>query len=261
MKEIRFFYAPRIEDIPELPAEEAAHAVRVLRMSEGDRLLVTDGKGHLFEAVLTQASCKHCRVRVERHVDAKRLWRGRIELAVAPTKNIDRMEWLAEKATEIGIDRLAFLNCRNSERKIMKCERVEKIIVSAMKQSHKAWKPEVSEITDFGKFIQEPFSGQRFIAHCHDDTAGEQGRVEFSDSSLLAAGIEYSDREIPFLGDIIEADGAAQVLIGPEGDFSIEEVRQACTAGFRPVSLGRSRLRTETAALLAVHLLYLHKMY
>ena len=142
------------------------------------------------------------------------------------------MEWLAEKATEIGFDELTFLNCRFSERKVIKTERVEKIVVSAVKQSLKARKPVVNEMTDFRRFMEREFTGQKFIAHCYE---GEK----------------------PLLRDVLRKDEDAVVLIGPEGDFSPEEVALAAEEGFQAVSLGKSRLRTETAALVVVHLMNL----
>ena len=151
---------------------------------------------------------------------------------MAPTKNMDRTEWFAEKATEIGFDELTFLNCRFSERKVIKTERISKILVSAIKQSLKARLPQLNEMTDFNKFITQPFSGQKFIAHCYE---GEK----------------------QLLKDIVHSGEDALVLIGPEGDFSEEEVRKAEENGFISISLGKSRLRTETAALVACHILNL----
>ena len=151
---------------------------------------------------------------------------------MAPTKNIDRTEWFTEKATEIGFDELSFLNCRYSERKVIKKERIEKILVSAVKQSLKATMPVLNEMTDFNKFVSRDFKGQKFIAHCYE---GEK----------------------PLLKDILRSGEDALVMIGPEGDFSEEEVAKAIAAGFQPVSLGKSRLRTETAALVACHTLNL----
>ena len=155
-----------------------------------------------------------------------------LHLALAPSKNMDRMEGLAEKATEIGFDELTFLNCRFSERKVIKTERVEKIVVSAVKQSLKARKPVVNEMTDFRRFMDREFTGQKFIAHCYEG-------------------------ENPLLRDVLRKDEDAVVLIGPEGDFSPEEVALAAEKGFQAVSLGKSRLRTETAALVAVPLMNL----
>jgi 16S rRNA (uracil1498-N3)-methyltransferase len=234
MKEVHLFYAPDIALNNELPSEEATHAVRVLRMKEGDQILVTDGKGWLYECTITLTSPKHCHVRIDNSNYIDKFWRGNIHLAVAPTKNMDRMEWLTEKATEIGFDGIHFLNCKNSERHILKTERIEKIVVSATKQSHKTFKPQVHEMIPFKNFIEQSGQQQKFIAHCH-----EEG--------------------LPFLGDLIDSESDSLILIGPEGDFSIEEVKLAESHGFQSVSLGKSRLRTETAALVAVHLAHLSK--
>jgi len=159
-------------------------------------------------------------------------WNGWLHVAMAPTKNMDRTEWFVEKATEIGFDELTFLNSRYSERKVIKTERVEKILVSAVKQSLKASKPVLHEMTDFNKFIAQDFKGQKFICHCNE---GEK----------------------KLLKEVIVPGEDAVILIGPEGDFSEEEVAKALSCGFQPVSLGKSRLRTETAALVAVHTLNL----
>lgn len=230
MKELRFFYTPTPE-AGQLPQDEAQHALRVLRLGMGDELHLMDGKGMFHRAVITEADNHHCRYRILESVPQEPEWTGKIHLAVAPTKNMDRMEWFVEKATEIGFDRLSLLDCRFSERRVVKNERLEKIIVSAMKQSHKAWLPQLDEMTPFRKFITQPdLPAQRFIAHCYE---GEK----------------------PFLLDLLAPCTPALVLIGPEGDFSIDEVREAEAAGFRSVSLGTSRLRTETAALVAVHMM------
>lgn len=249
MKETHIFYTPNISSQPtELPTEEANHAVRVLRMKEGDSLLLTDGKGTFFDAHITLSSNKHCLFAIDRSWPDHKLWKGNIHLAVAPTKNMDRMEWFAEKATEIGIDFLHLLLCDNSERKVVKTERLEKIIVSAMKQSHKAFKPEIEPVTPFKQFVNRPFKGQKFIAHCYSPE--EIGHT--SSESIHLSGKN-------FLGDFLDNESDALVLIGPEGDFSIKEVNEAISQGFQPISLGESRLRTETAALVAVHLMYLAK--
>lgn len=248
MKETHIFYTPQVvEGVNELPHDEAGHAIRVLRMKEGDALTLTDGVGHFYDAHITLASNKHCQFAVDKVWNDHKLWQGNIHLAVAPTKNMDRMEWFAEKATEIGIDKITLLNCTNSERKVVKTERLEKIVVSAMKQSHKAFKPIVTPMIAFKDFINQPFDGQKFIAHCYtpEDTENQN------------EGIHLSGRN--FLGDLLNTNRNALVLIGPEGDFSIDEVECALKAGFQPISLGESRLRTETAALVAVHLMYLAK--
>lgn len=249
MKEIHVFYAPEAGEVQELPAEEAAHCVRVLRLQPGDEVRLTDGNGYFYRAEITMATGKRCLFRVLESWPQAKEWTGHLHLAVAPTKNMDRMEWLAEKATEIGFDELSFLDCRFSERKVVKTERIEKILVSAMKQSHKAFKPQLNGMEDFKRFVSRPFAGQKFIAHCYDeaDVSGAEKREE--DKAM--------DGGKPFLLDELEADRDALVMVGPEGDFSVEEVRLALANGFRSVSLGRSRLRTETAALVAVHLMHI----
>lgn len=226
------FYTPDIDTCPELPEEEAGHCLRVLRLGVGDEVMLTDGKGFFYKAVISAATGKRCQVKVVEKIEQEKFWKGHLHLAMAPTKNMDRIEWLAEKATEIGFDELSFLNCRFSERKVIKTERIEKIVVSAMKQSLKARKPIVNEMTDFAKFMQRDFQGQKFIAHCYE---GEK----------------------PLLKEVLKPGEDALVLIGPEGDFSPEEVQKAEALGFQPISLGKSRLRTETAALVAVHMMNL----
>ena len=166
MKEIRFFYAPDVAADAELPADEAAHCLRVLRLQAGDEIRLTDGKGMFYKAEITTATGKRCLFKVLEAVSHPKEWSGHLHLALAPTKNMDRIEWLAEKATEIGFDELTFLDCRYSERKVVKTERIDKILVSAMKQSHKARKPLLNEMEDFKRFVARPFAGQKFIAHC-----------------------------------------------------------------------------------------------
>lgn len=231
------FYTPDITTCQELPAEEAAHCSRVLRMVEGDRIRLTDGKGIFYEAELTLVSNKRCFFRIISQEMPSPLWKGHLHVAMAPTKNMDRVEWFAEKATEIGFDELTFLNCRFSERKVVKTERVDKILLSAMKQSLKPLKPILNEMTDFSHFVKQERAGQKFIAHCYDDMG-----------------------EKPLLKDVLRPGEDAVVMIGPEGDFCREEVKQAMANGYRPISLGRSRLRTETAALVATHILNMTNM-
>lgn len=222
------FYTPDIRTKAELPEEEAQHCIRVLRLTTGDEITLTDGKGNFYRAEISAASNKRCLVNIIETVYQQPLWPCHLHIAMAPTKNMDRNEWFAEKATEIGFDELTFLNCRFSERKVIKTERIEKILVSAMKQSLKARLPQLNEMTDFDKFIARDFKGQKFIAHCYE---GEK----------------------PLLRDALHKGEDALVLIGPEGDFSEEEVKKAIEKGFIPISLGKSRLRTETAALVACH--------
>ena len=226
------FYTPDIATSCELPEEEAGHCLRVLRLTMGDEVMLTDGKGSFYKAVISAATGKRCQVKVVEELSQEKGWNGWLHVAMAPTKNMDRTEWFVEKATEIGFDELTFLNSRYSERKVIKTERVEKILVSAVKQSLKASKPVLHEMTDFNKFIAQDFKGQKFICHCNE---GEK----------------------KLLKEVIVPGEDAVILIGPEGDFSEEEVAKALSCGFQPVSLGKSRLRTETAALVAVHTLNL----
>lgn len=241
MKEKHLFYAPDVRETMALPDDEAVHAVRVLRLGEGDAIWVTDGKGSWYDCRVAMATPKRCAVTIEDTRQWQRPWHSNIEVAVAPTKNMDRMEWLVEKATEIGVDAIHFVECANSERRVIKTERVQKIVVSAMKQSHKATLPSVMPLRRFGDVVKMPFEGQKFIAHCYDQS-------------------DVGGGEKPFLMDCIRADEPTLVLIGPEGDFSIDEVRAAEAAGFVSVSLGESRLRTETAALAAIYQMYLRKV-
>ena len=235
IKDENYELAAKIRDIQktnELPEEEAQHCTRFLRLSIGDEITLTDGKGSFYKAEITAATNKRCLVAIKETIFQKPLWPCHLHIAMAPTKNMDRNEWFAEKATEIGFDELTFLNCRFSERKVIKNERIEKILISAIKQSLKARLPKLNEMTDFNKFINQEFKGQKFIAHCYE---GEK----------------------PLLKDVLKAGEDALVLIGPEGDFSEGEVEKAIERGFTPISLGKSRLRTETAALVACHTLNL----
>ena len=238
MKEIRYFYVPNAGSVGELPEEEAKHAVRVLRLQSGDRMVLVDGEGGLFDAEVSVASGKHCLYNILETLPFEREWRGRISLAIAPTKMMDRMEWMAEKATEIGFDEIGFLDCKFSERKTLRTDRVERIVVSAMKQSHKACKPVVNEMCGFREFVVREREGRKFIAHCYEEVAR---RDLFDELSAM-------DAETP-----------VTVLVGPEGDFSIDEVRLAMEHGYESISLGRSRLRTETAGLSAVMMANLSK--
>lgn len=238
MKEARFFYVPNATQQTELPSDECVHAVRVLRLTVGDELFLMDGVGNYYRAQVTSASSHHCGYEILETLPQQRQWRGNVHLAIAPTKMMDRMEWMTEKVTEIGIDELTFLDCQFSERQVVKLPRIEKIIVSAVKQSHKAWMPVVHEMTAFKTFISQPREGRKYIAHCYE---------EIPRSYLFDELQKLSDSE------------DTTVLIGPEGDFSIDEVRQAVAAGYLSVHLGQSRLRTETAGLSAVMMMQLSK--
>jgi 16S rRNA (uracil1498-N3)-methyltransferase len=226
---MNLFYAPNILETPFLPEEESSHCVRVLRHKAGDRINLIDGKGNLYDAELVSTHPKHAEVRILSVHNGYGSRPFRLHLAVAPTKNIDRFEWFVEKATEIGFDALTPLSCRFSERKVIKPERIEKILVSATKQSLKAAVPQLNGMTDFNDFVKSVAEPNRYIAHCHN----------IEKEHLLRVCAPASD---------------VVVLVGPEGDFSREEVDAAMANGFQGVSLGESRLRTETAGIVACHL-------
>ncbi|MBP5699532.1 MAG: RNA methyltransferase, partial [Methanobrevibacter sp.] len=181
---------------------------------------------------ISAASNHKCAYRIIETLPQERTWLGHLHIAMAPTKLNDRTEWMAEKATEVGVDEFSFLDCQFSERRNLKTERIDKIVVSAMKQSHKAWKPVVNDMQSFSQFVKEERKGQKYICHCYE---GER----------------------PNFFDVLKREEDATVMIGPEGDFSIEEVRLAESLGWKSVSLGKSRLRTETAALMAVTMMQL----
>lgn len=230
---MHIFYAPNIAQVKELPEEESLHCAKVLRMVTGDEVMLADGVGNFYRATIAHPHPKRCAVEIVEHLPTPNPWSNGIHIAIAPTKHMDRIEWFAEKVTEIGIDSITLLKCRYSERKEIKVQRIEKIVVSAMKQSLKAVLPRVSPLTEFEKVVRAPFDGQKFIAHCYEE------------------GERHSLAELYNVGE------NALVLIGPEGDFSTQEVELAIAQGFQPVTLGASRLRTETAGLVACHTLHL----
>lgn len=238
MKEVRYFYVPQTASVGELPEEEAVHALRVLRLKEGDELMLMDGKGTFYKAIVTLASSKRCLYSIQETMPQQRTWNGHIHLAIAPTKMMERIEWMTEKATEIGFDELSLLDCKFSERRVVKTPRLEKIVISAVKQSRKAWTPIVNGMLSFDEFIKSHQTGRRYIAHCYEEVP----RTNLFDE--LRNGNNQDD---------------ALVMIGPEGDFSIDEVRKAVEAGFISVNLGDSRLRTETAGLAAIMMIQLSK--
>lgn len=238
MKEARYFYVPDAAHAHELPADEASHAVKVLRLTAGDEIMLMDGQGNFYRAVVIVASNHHCMYDIQETQPQERPWQGHIHLAIAPTKLMDRTEWMVEKAVEIGVDEMTFLDCQFSERRVVKTQRLEKIALSAMKQSRKAWKTEIHEMTSFNDFITTPRSGYQYIAHCYEEV---ERSFLFEKMKTLAPTEDVT------------------ILIGPEGDFSIDEVRNAIGKGYQSVHLGSSRLRTETAGLSAVMMAQLSK--
>jgi 16S rRNA (uracil1498-N3)-methyltransferase len=214
---------------------ESKHIVRVLRKKENDILHITNGFGFLFEAKITIASDKKCIAKIISAEEKPKPWNYYLHIAIAPTKLNDKTEWFLEKATEIGIDEITPIFCSNSERRNIKLDRFEKIIQSAMKQSLKFTLPKINEPVKFADFINQDFEGTVCIAHCEP----------FDKSSGQA--------EKKGLKSVVHPSEKTTILIGPEGDFSSAEIKKALDKKFVPISLGESRLRTETAALVAVH--------
>lgn len=228
---MHIFYTPHIKkQIVILTEEESKHAVRVLRLKEGQEVQLIDGKGGFYKAVITDAHQKHCEVKVQEKIEHFGKRNYKVHVAIAPTKNISRLEWFLEKATEIGIDEISLLLTDHSERKQVKEERLLKVITSAVKQSVKAYHPVLHPLQKMTDFLENDFDGDKFVAH-----------LEEGDRHLLAQRCQPKSR--------------TTILIGPEGDFSPREIRLALAKGFIPVSLGEARLRTETAGVVAVHTL------
>lgn len=227
---MQLFYNPNITtDNTEILFDkiESKHIVRVLRKKEGDILHITNGKGVLFFAEISIASDKKCLANIIKSEQQPKSWNYYLHIAIAPTKNIDRLEWFLEKATEIGIDEITPIICQNSERKVVKVERLQKIIQSAMKQSLKYTLPKLNDPISFTTFIQQDFNHKICMAHCEKD------------HKQLLKQIVFPSEDIT-------------LLIGPEGDFSKQEIQTALGKGVVPISLGEQRLRTETAGVVAV---------
>ena len=225
---MNLFYTPDISgDYHVLEEQESKHVVKVLRLKIGDAINMVDGKGSLYEGVIVKITSHECHVRITNKISEYGKRDYYLHIAVAPTKNIDRIEWFVEKATEIGIDEITPILCEHSERKVIKTDRFEKIMISAIKQSGKAYLPKLNNIITFKELISTSFSEGKFIAHC------------------------YEQEKTPLIKAI--TDNSNLIVIGPEGDFSEKEIKDAITHNFKPVSLGNSRLRTETAALVACH--------
>lgn len=226
---MQLFYTPDI--VPShsnyvLSEEESKHCTRVLRLEIGGEVQLVDGKGGLYNASITDAHTKRTVLRINAVKQAFNKRNHYLHIAIAPTKNIERMEWFLEKATEIGIDEITPIICQRSERKEVKIERLNKIITAAIKQSLKAYHPLLNQPSPLNQLLTKPFGGQKFIAHCED---GEKRN----------------------LSDTLKPHGKYLILIGPEGDFSKQEINYTLNSGFQAISLGESRLRTETAALAA----------
>ncbi len=227
---MQLFYNPTILESDEtffFDKEESKHIIKVLRKKDTDILYVTNGLGILFTTQITLASDTKCTVKI---VDVKQIEKPKynLHLAVAPTKLNDRYEWFLEKATEIGVSEITLIICEHSERKFIKTDRFEKIIITAMKQSNQCYLPILNEPIDFGTFVAKQYSGQKLIAHCEETNKKS-------------------------LKEIMKTNENVIILIGPEGDFSVKEIKLAIENNFIPVTLGNTRLRTETAAIVACH--------
>ncbi|MDB5125694.1 MAG: rRNA ((1498)-N(3))-methyltransferase [Mucilaginibacter sp.] len=224
---MQLFYTPDINPTHPhylLSEEESKHCIRVLRLETGSEVQLVDGRGGLYNAQITDAHPKRVVLQINSVIPAFNKRNHYLHIAIAPTKNIERMEWFIEKATEIGIDEISPIICHRSERKEVKVDRLNKIITSAIKQSIKAYHPVLNEPVSFNQLIAKKFDGQKFIAHCDDGDKTNLGAALVPHSSYL-------------------------MLIGPEGDFSPSEIDSALQNGYKAITLGESRLRTETAAL------------
>lgn len=227
---MQLFYLPDLKGSQFLlPEEESKHCIKVLRMQAGDEITLIDGQGTLVTAKIVDTHPKRCIVEAVSRVEAFEKRPFKLSMAVAPTKNIDRFEWFVEKATEIGVDCFVPIITEHSERKQVNIERIERIIVSAVKQSIKAYKPSITPQQTFKEFINSNHSGELFIAHCQS-------------------------KDLPLLNKKVTPAKEVTILIGPEGDFSPQEIELALAKGFTEISLGHARLRTETAALAACHI-------
>ena len=227
---MQLFYTPDLT-LPTytLSEEESKHSIRVLRKVHGDTLNLTDGKGNMYSAKIIDANHKRCVVEIIETQENYNKLGYDLTMAVAPTKNIERFEWFLEKATEIGLYKFIPLDCRHSERRIIKYDRELKVITSAVKQSLKAYHPILTNITPFKELIKTPFDGVKLIAYCGESIV----------------------KHYP-ISEVVCKNDKVLLLIGPEGDFSPEEVKLAVENGFKEITLGNSRLRTETAALVGV---------
>lgn len=233
---MQLFYDPNIvtsNSSYTLSEEESKHCIRVLRLTTDDTLHITNGRGSMCRCRVTDPAPKRCRVEISQITEHYNQRPYRLTMAVAPTKSIERYEWFTEKATEIGVDKIIPIISFQSERRTLKSERIERIAIGAMKQSVKAYLPEIEEPSKFMDVIAREFEGDKFIAHCNEDA------------------------EISLLKDLAQPNRDTIILIGPEGDFTMDEVAAAKAAGFKSISLGNTRMRTETAAIAATHTLFL----
>jgi 16S rRNA (uracil1498-N3)-methyltransferase len=230
---MQIFYVPGISgNACVMDENESRHCVRVLRMSKGDKVTIVNGQGGFFEGIITDPDPSACRIRITESTTGFEKRGYRLHMAVSPVKNQERFEWFIEKSVEFGIDEITPLICRFTEKQNVKTERINNIIISAMKQSLKAYRPLLNEPVRFSEFMAGEHTGIKMIAHCNPGYA------------------------LKNIGQVLEKGMDALILIGPEGDFSMEEIDMALSGGFTGVSLGNSRLRTETAGIAACHSVY-----
>lgn len=228
---MQLFYIPDVnKEMASMSPEESHHCIKVLRMTKGADISFVDGRGGMYQGEIVVADHKNCKVSISNYMPEYESRYYRLHIAIAPTKNLERLEWFAEKAVEIGVDEITPIICFHSERKKIREDRLLKIMISAMKQSVKAKLPELHPLINFKEFVENDFNADKFIAHCQEDNKEE----------LLL---------IPARGD------NSLVLIGPEGDFDDSEIKTAIENGFIPVNLGSSRLRTETAGVAAAQIM------
>ena len=226
---MQLFYLNNPKKEITLSSEESRHVTKVLRKKEGDILSFTDGKGGYYKAEIKFAHIRKCKLKIITSEQKEKQHNYYLHIAISPTKNIDRFEWFLEKSTEIGIDEITPIICNRSERKIIKTKRGNRILLSSMKQSLKYYLPKLNEVTSFNNFIKKNTEGAKYIAHCEDSKKNELKTISKTEKTLI--------------------------LIGPEGDFSPKEIEMALQNQFKAVSLGSSRFRTETAGIIATHII------
>jgi 16S rRNA (uracil1498-N3)-methyltransferase len=230
---MEIFYAPDISgDIYSLDEKESKHIIRVLRMVKDQEVKLIDGRGNLFTGIITEPDQKKCVIEIKSVINNYERKGYKLHIAISPLKNTERLEWFIEKSVEIGIDQITPLISKNTEKTGIKADRINNLIISAMKQSLKATKPALNEPCGFREFIKVESGGIRMIAHCDTRIARQS------------------------ISEVYRKNNDATLLIGPEGDFSLEEIESAVGMGFIPVHLGTSRLRTETAGIAACHSVY-----
>jgi 16S rRNA (uracil1498-N3)-methyltransferase len=230
---MQIYYAPDIAgDFHILDQNESKHLIKVLRMRKGSEVMLIDGKGNLFGGIIEEADPRQCGIRIVSIVEGFEKRNYRLHIAISPLKNTERFEWFIEKCVEIGIDEITPLLCRNTEKTSVREERMNNLIISAMKQSLKAYRPVFNSPVNFDDFISVTTASKKMIAHCHKDFVRKN------------------------ISEVYSRNQDAIIVIGPEGDFTADEVVKASASGFENIHLGQSRLRTETAGIAACHSIY-----